>query len=173
MLNILLMRIHRTSVSVIFIIAIYFSIPLSQSFAQGNMRPLAEIIEETKSGPETKESIFHLFSLLGVRCGGFYGAMAGLVKNKQLALLSTNMAQVTAISEQLGAKTEVEKALTEAMDQVLKTKDIYRAIMIENNTRNGNYFKGHPLLDSDYLACKEATPALLGFVKKAGVDLIR
>ena len=95
-----------------------------------------EIIEETKSGPETKESIFHLFSLLGVRCGGFYGAMAGLVKNKQLALLSTNMAQVTAISEQLGAKTEVEKALTEAMDQVLKTKDIYRAIMIENNTRN-------------------------------------
>ena len=67
----------------------------------------------------------------------------------------------------------MEKALTEAMDQVLKTKDIYRAIMIENNTRNGNYFKGHPLLDSDYLACKEATPALLGFVKKAGVDLIR
>jgi len=137
------------------------------------MTPLVEIINEFKSGPDTQEGCLHFLSLAGVRCGGFFGAMASLTSNEQLAKVSMNMAQVTAVTESFGTKTDLVSAFEAASEEVMRTKNRYRSIMISNNTLNGNYFKGSPLLDGDYSACKEMMPTMLDFVKQAGIPLIK
>jgi hypothetical protein len=148
---------------------------MSEVYAKNDnkIKPLVEIINEARAGIETTESTLHLFSLIGIRCGGFFGAMAGLVGNKTLARLSMNMAQVTAVAEHLGTRTDLGDALKTAAELVMETKDRYRASMIDNNTLRGNYFRGDPLLDGDYKACKEVMPSMLDFVKRSGIPLYK
>ena len=141
--------------------------------SDGKMKPLIEIINEARAGNETPKGTLHLFSLLGIRCGGFFGAMAGLVGDKNLAKLSMNMAQVTALAENIGAQADLSDGLEVASKQVIKSKDRYRALMIDNNTLRGNYFRGDPLLDGDFIACKEVMPPMLNFLKKSGIPLFK
>ncbi len=140
-------------------------------FSEDRMRPLAEIYENYSSN--TKEAGLHFIAHVGLRCSGYFGAMAGLVGSKELAKVSVNMALASGVAESIGQKRNIELTFEEATSESLKIKDIYRKAMISNNIKNGNYYKGSRLLDSDHQSCKEMVPGILGFIKSKGVPLIK
>ena len=80
--------------------------------------------------------------------------MASIMGDEQMAVASTNMAQVSAVAEALGKNGDLLETIPKAMEQtvtkVMAIKDIYRPVMVDNNNRNGNYFVGDPLLDDDF-----------------------
>ena len=155
-----------------FILLTILSFSLVAFSKANNFKPLSDIINSLKV--ETSQDKMHMMSILSLRCGGYFGAMAAFIGKREIALISANLVSSTALAElNANPNNEMNKTIDWARDKIMNTKKKYQTIMEENNLNTGNYYTGSTFLDSEYNTCKNFVPIALKFIENNGVEILK